>query len=193
MQRLGATLQQATAAMDKIAPERGGSTHPGKADRIAAITKGWNAAFAEQGKNPTAGGGQNSGGQNSGGQTGGGQSGQAGGGQTGGGQTGGGQTGGGQTGGNGGPANVADSAWMHLTAYSNENIQVQLSDDGRKYTPVDLEPGKPFVFVFEIYNYGFIRLRYNNGFRVYKMLHGRDYAILFNRRTGNWTLVEIPR
>ena len=41
MARLGASLADAQAVMAKLAPEEDGSTHPGRAKRLAAIAKGW--------------------------------------------------------------------------------------------------------------------------------------------------------
>ena len=67
-----------------------------------------------------------------------------------------------------------------------------LSDDGQKYVEAEIKAGQSFVFKFEIYNYGWLRLPYYNGYRVYKLLHGKDYSILWNRRTKNFTLVEVP-
>ena len=44
MKRLGASLQDATIAMQRIGNEGGSPTHPAKRDRLAAITNGWLAA-----------------------------------------------------------------------------------------------------------------------------------------------------
>jgi hypothetical protein len=41
LQKMGATLEQAKAAMSSIASEQGSETHPGKQARLAAITNGW--------------------------------------------------------------------------------------------------------------------------------------------------------
>ena len=46
MEKLGASLDQSVAAIKAIATDRASSTHPAKNDRVAAITKGWNAAKA---------------------------------------------------------------------------------------------------------------------------------------------------
>jgi hypothetical protein len=67
-----------------------------------------------------------------------------------------------------------------------------LSDDGKKYQEAPIKAGEAFVFKFEIYNYGWLRLKYFNGYRIYKLSHGKDYSILWNRRTKNWTVVEVP-
>ena len=41
LQRMGADLDDALAAMDLLGSSSGSSTHPGKGDRLAAITNGW--------------------------------------------------------------------------------------------------------------------------------------------------------
>ncbi len=41
LQRMGATLEQAQAAMNTVASEQGSATHPGRQARLAAITNGW--------------------------------------------------------------------------------------------------------------------------------------------------------
>lgn len=49
LQRMGATLADAKIAMEKLGSENGGSTHPARRDRLAAIARGW-AAACEQTK-----------------------------------------------------------------------------------------------------------------------------------------------
>jgi hypothetical protein len=44
LQKLGAQLGDATAVIEKLAPEAGSATHPGRRERIASITSGWVAA-----------------------------------------------------------------------------------------------------------------------------------------------------
>lgn len=44
MARMGASLEEAEVAMSKIASPQASSSHPGKADRLNAIAKGWNSA-----------------------------------------------------------------------------------------------------------------------------------------------------
>ena len=163
MQKLGATLQQSQAAMNAIGTPRASATHPAKNDRLVAITRGWNSALANAA--PTT--------ANTGSSTG---------------------------PGNGNPApttsNVPttpenDPSWIALYIQSNKDETVQLSDDGRTFQPAVIKAGQPFVFKFEVYQYGFLRLPYYNGVRTYKLLHGKDYSILFNRRTKNLTVVEI--
>ncbi|HKZ65749.1 MAG TPA: hypothetical protein VJ111_05315, partial [Chitinophagaceae bacterium] len=85
-----------------------------------------------------------------------------------------------------------DPSWIGLTIQSNKNEYVLLSDDGRNFQQAEIKAGEPFIFKFDIYNYGWLRLKYYNGFRTYKLLHGKDYSILWNRRTGNWTVTEVP-
>jgi len=167
MQRLGATLNESVAAISTIASDRASSTHPAKKDRVAAITRGWNLSKTE-----------NPGGGNTAGNTGGGNT-------------------GGNTGGNAGGGNtklppVDDPSWISLTIQSTKTENVMLSDDGKKYQPAEIKAGEAFVFRFEIYQYGWLKLPYYNGYRTYKLLHGKDYSILWNRRTKNWTVTEVP-
>jgi Peptidase family M48 len=176
MNKQGATLAQSIAAMQTIATDKASATHPAKKDRITSITKGWNMANNEKSNTGNTGGG------NTGGNTGGT------GGNTGSGNTGGGNTGNGGT--NTDPA--TDPSWIALAMQSNKTETVYLSDDGKTYQPAQIKPGESFVFKFEVYNYGWLRLPYYNGQRVFKLMHGRDYNIIWNRRTKNWTVVEVP-
>lgn len=179
MQKLGATLNESVAAITAIASDRASATHPAKKDRIAAITKGWNQAKNEVAGN--TGGGTGNAGGNTGGNTGGGNTGNTGGGT------------GGNTGGNTGNLPPADDAsWISLTVQSNKDEKVMLSDDGKNYQVADIKAGEAFLFRFEIYEYGWLKLPYFNGYRVFKLLHGKDYSILWNRRNKNWTVVEVP-
>jgi hypothetical protein len=176
MQKEGATLEQALAAMKAIGTEKQTATHPAKADRLTAITRGWNAAKA----NTTATGANT----------------------------------GANTpppapppptppGNTGTPINTGttstgqsdaqtDPSWIALTIQSNQDETVQLSDDGKTYQPATIKAGQAFVLKFEIYNWGWLKLPYYNGFRAFKLLHGKDYTIVYNRRIKNWTVVEIP-
>jgi hypothetical protein len=169
MNKLGGTLAQSIAAIKTIATDRASSTHPAKADRIASITKGWNVAMNET-KN--TGGGNNNGNPTTGG----------------GGNTG--NTGAGSTGTNTDPA--TDPSWIALSFNSAKTETVYLSDNGKTYQPAEIKAGEPFVFKFEVYNYGWLRLPYYNGYRFFKLLHGKDYTIVWNRRTKNLTVVEVP-
>lgn len=85
-----------------------------------------------------------------------------------------------------------DPSWIGLTIQSNKTEYVLLSDDGRNFQQAEIKAGEAFIFKFEIYNYGWLRLKYYNGYRTYKLMHGKDYSILWNRRTGNWTVTEVP-
>jgi hypothetical protein len=160
LQKEGATIEQAMAAMNAIGTDRATSTHPAKADRLNAITRGWNAAKGNAAPTTANNGSQNlppaaPSGNN-------------------------------QT----SPEN--DPSWIALYIQSNKDETVQLSDDGKTYQPAVIKAGEPFVFKFEIYQYGFLKLPYYNGFRTYRLTHGKDYSILFNRRNKNLTVVEIP-
>ncbi len=175
IQKQGGTLEQALAAMSAIGSERQTATHPAKADRLTAITRGWNAAKA----NTTASGANT----------------------------------GASTppptpvpsppGNTGTPINTGttqtgqsdpqtDPSWIALTIQSNQDETVQLSDDGRTYQPATIKAGQAFVLKFEIYQWGWLKLPYYNGFRTFKLLHGKDYTIVYNRRNKNWTVAEIP-
>lgn len=191
MARYGSTLQQAVAAMQAIGTDKASSTHPAKKDRVNAITKGWDEAKksmgtaannpnnppvtrpANPGNNPTP-----------------------------------------PTPGNTYPPSnpgtnyppnpgtntdmdpttnpATDPSWIALSVQSNKTETILLSDDGRNFQKVEIAANQPFVFKFEIYNYGWLRLPYFNGYRTYRLMHGKDYSILWNRRNKNWTLVEIP-
>jgi hypothetical protein len=85
-----------------------------------------------------------------------------------------------------------DPGWIALFIQSNKDETVYLSDDGKNFQPAEIKAGQPFVFKFEIYNYGWLRLKYYNNYRIFKLQHGKDYNILWNRRKGNWTVVEVP-
>jgi hypothetical protein len=170
MQKEGATLEQALAAMKAIGTEKETATHPAKADRLTAITRGWNAAKASaNATNANKGNATNTT-----------------------------QTPAPTQNPNPNTENVPqtnaenDPSWIALYIQSNKVEVVQLSDDGKKYQDALIKAGEPFVFKFEIYNYGWIRLPYYNGFRSFKLLHGKDYSILYNRRNKNWTVVQIP-
>lgn len=177
MAKLGATLEQSIAAMQAIASDRASSTHPAKKDRVASITKGWNAAKGNSSTGNTGGTTTTGGGSGNTGTPG----------------NSGGSTNTGNTGTTGGSTTPADDAsWINLTIQSNKDEKVMLSDDGKNYQEAPIKAGEAFVFKFEIYNYGWLRLKYFNGYRIYKLHHGKDYSILWNRRTKNWTVVEVP-
>lgn len=52
MYKLGATLQQAQLAMNKIGTPQATATHPGRDQRLAAIAKGWNKARGQGATQP---------------------------------------------------------------------------------------------------------------------------------------------
>jgi hypothetical protein len=175
MQKEGSTLEQALAAMKAIGTERQTATHPAKADRLAAITRGWNAAKAST-PATTANTGSNTPPPPPPPQ---------------------------QTGNTGTPTNTnttqneptspqVDATWIGLSIQSNQDETVQLSDDGKTYQPAVIKAGEAFIFKFEVYNWGWLKLPYYNGFRTFKLNHGKDYSIVYNRRIKNWTVVEIP-
>jgi hypothetical protein len=174
IQKQGGTLEQALAAMTAIGTEKQTATHPAKADRLTAITRGWNAAKA----NTTATGANTGANTPPPAPT---------------------PTPAGNT---GTPINTGttstgqsdpqtDPSWIALTIQSNQDETVQLSDDGKTYQPATIKAGQAFVLKFEIYQWGWLKLPYYNGFRAFKLLHGKDYSIVYNRRNKNWTVVEI--
>ncbi|MBL7752134.1 MAG: hypothetical protein JNN29_12175 [Chitinophagaceae bacterium] len=170
MAKLGASLEQSIAAMQTIGTDKASSTHPAKKDRLDAITRGWNAGKANS--VPVSGTGSGAG---TGTGTG---------------------TGSGSGSGTGNPTTpstppASDPSWIYLTIQSSKNETVYLSDDGKKFQAVEIKQGQPFVFKYDIYNYGWLRLPYYNGYRVFKLMHGKDYSILWNRRKGIWTVVEV--
>lgn len=160
MAKLGASLSEAGAAMERIASPRASASHPAKADRITAITNGWNYA---KGLTNTSPGGNTSPSpqpapqpqQNP-------------------------------------PPPANDASWIYLSLYGNNDMNVYLSDDGRTFNEAPLKTTQPFVFKFEVYNYGWMRFGNDSRARTYKLLHGRDYAIIWSRRTNSWTVVEVP-
>lgn len=175
MQKEGATLEQALAAMKAIGTDRETSTHPAKADRLTAITRGWNAAKANTTASTANTGASTPPPPPA-------------------------QTTPGNT---GTPVNTGttstgqtdaqtDPTWIGLSIQSNQDETVQLSDDGKTYLPATIKAGESFLFKFEIYQWGWLKLPYYNGFRAFKLLHGKDYSIVYNRRNKNWTVVEIP-
>ncbi len=163
MAKLGATLQQSIAAIQAIASDRASSSHPAKKDRVAAITNGWNTSNGSASNPSTNPAPQPSTPTYPDNPT--------------------------------SPGSTdpnTDASWIGLTIQSSRTETVSLSDDGKKFQQVELKPGEPFIFKFDVYNYGWLRLPYYNGYRKFKLLHGKDYSILWNRRTNNWTVAEVP-
>ncbi|HEV7331951.1 MAG TPA: M48 family metalloprotease [Flavisolibacter sp.] len=157
MAKMGASQAEARAAMEKIAAARGSASHPARADRLAAIAQGWNAASgATNTPPPVVNNPQQQPPQ---------QQGQSG---------------------------TVDASWIYLSLYANSNMTVYLSDDGRTYNEAPLKVGEPFVFKFEVYNYGWLRFGNDSRARTYRLQHGKDYAIVWSRRSNGWTVVEVP-
>ncbi len=153
--KIGASLGDATAALQKIAPLQGNSSHPGQAARVNAIQKGWYYAKAINTSSSTAAGPSVPQPQEN------------------------------------PPPPVAGGGWINLALYGNNAMTVYLSDDGRNFSPVALKTTQPFVFKYEIYNYGFLRLVNSPNAVTYKLMHNKDYSIIWNRRANNWTVVEV--
>jgi hypothetical protein len=156
MEKLGATLEEAKAAMNRIASPYASSTHPAKADRLNSIERGWNYARGvtntppPDNPPPAPQPQQNP------------------------------------------PPTTNDASWIYLSLYGNNEMAVYLSDDGKKFQEVPLSTTQPFVFKFEIYNYGWLRFTNSSGANTYKLQHGKDYAIVWSRRRNSWTVVEVP-
>ncbi len=156
MAKMGASLNEALAAMQQIASERGSTTHPAKSNRLTAITQGWNYAkgigSTTGSPNPTPAPQPQ---QNP-------------------------------------PPASNDASWIYLSLYGNNEMTVYLSDDNKTFTPVPLKTTQPFVFKFDIYNYGWLRFSNNANARRYQLQHGRDYAIIWSRRSNNWVVTAVP-
>ncbi|HYE53997.1 MAG TPA: M48 family metalloprotease [Chitinophagaceae bacterium] len=157
MAKLGANLNEAIAAMEQIASPRASSSHPAKADRLAAITRGWNYAKGLSDNTPSTGGGtpapqpqQNP------------------------------------------PPSSNDASWIYLSLYGNNDMTVYLSDDGKTFQPAPLKTTQPFVFKFEVYNYGWLRFTNDARAKTYRLYHNKDYAIVWSRRSNGWTVIEVP-
>jgi hypothetical protein len=176
MQKLGATLAQSVAAIKTIATDKASATHPAKNDRVNAITAGWNKAAAEKPGAITPGTGTTTPGT--------------------------GTTTPGSGTGTKPPANPTptptnptvpdDQNFIVLTMQNVQNERILLSDDGKNFQQQLMEPNKPFVFAFEIYKYGYLKLAYYNSSRTYKLEHGKDYCIVWNSRKQFWSVVQIP-
>jgi hypothetical protein len=170
MNKMGASLSEAEAAMSQIASPSASSTHPGKTDRLNAIAKGWNSSTISKSgapvsipapaPSPTRRREQQRRDQQ-------------------------------QQPPQQPTTSTADATWIQLSLYGNENMTVYLSDDGRTFNTADLKNSEPFVFKYDMYEYGWLRFGNNRNAKTYKLYHGRDYAIVWNRRTNNWSLLEI--
>ena len=85
-----------------------------------------------------------------------------------------------------------DASWIYLSLYGNSNMTVYLSDDGKTFSEAPLNTQQPFVFKFEVYNYGWLRFTNNSRAKTYRLNHGKDFAIIWSRRNNNWTVIEVP-
>ena len=161
MEKIGASLEEARAAMNQIASPQASSSHPAKADRLNAITQGWNYARGLTDNIP----------------------------------------------GNPKPTNPSpqpapqpqqnpppssnDASWIYLSLYGNNDMTVYLSDDGKTFNEAPLTTTQPFVFKFEVYNYGWLRFSNSANAKTFKLYHGKDYAIIWSRRSNTWTVTEV--
>jgi hypothetical protein len=157
MAKMGASLAEARAAMEKIAAARASGSHPARADRLSAIAQGWNQASGGSATQPPVVTAPQP-----------------------------------QTPQQQAPPTGNDASWIYLSLYSNSNMTVYLSDDGRTYNEAPIKVGEPFVFKFEVYNYGWLRFNNDSRARTWRLQHGKDYAIVWSRRSNNWAVVEVP-
>jgi hypothetical protein len=68
-----------------------------------------------------------------------------------------------------------------------------LSDDNKRFDRVDVPVGQPFIFKFEIYKYGWMRVPVqNNQFITYRLDHGKDYSLVYSRKKQYYVVVEVP-
>jgi hypothetical protein len=153
MAKMGASLAEARAAMEKIATTRASASHPARADRLTAIAQGWNQGSGNTTTTPPPATTEPQQ----------------------------------QT-----PPTGVDATWIYLSLYGASNMTVYLSDDGRTYNEAPIKVGEPFVFKFEVYNYGWLRFSNDSRARTYRLQHGKDYAIVWSRRSNAWTVVEVP-
>ncbi|MGZ5133832.1 MAG: M48 family metalloprotease [Flavitalea sp.] len=159
MAKLGATVEEARAAMEQIASPQASASHPGRADRLNAIARGWGYAKGLTNSGPTTSPTPT--------------------------------TPAPQPQQNPPPASN-DASWIYLSLYGNNEMTVYLSDNGKDFSAAPLKTTQPFVFKFEVYNHGWMRFSNDNRARTYKLLHGKDYAIIWSRRTNSWTVIEVP-
>lgn len=162
MAKFGASINESVAAIQAISSDKASATHPGKKDRVDAITRGWNAGKSASTPSPTPTPKTPT------------------------------PTPTPTTPNNTNTTPANDPSWISLSIQSTNSETVMLSDDGKNFQAAEIKTSEPFVFKFEIYQYGWLKLKYYNGYRIYKLLHGKDYSILWNRRTNNWTVVEVP-
>ena len=157
--KMGASLAEARAAMSQIASPQASSSHPAKADRLSAITNGWNNGSTinetpAQNPVPTIKTPSQK------------------------------------------PQQVPapaenNESWIHLSLRGNANMTVFLSDDGRQFSSAQLKIDKPFVFKYEVYDYGWLRFDNSPNAKTYRLYHGKDYAIAWNRRMNEWIVKEV--
>jgi hypothetical protein len=159
MAKLGSTLEEARAAMEQIAAPQASASHPGRAERLSAIARGWGYAKGLTNPGPTTSPTptqpapqpqQNP------------------------------------------PPASNDASWIYLSLYGNNEMTVYLSDNGKDFSAAPLKTTQPFVFKFEIHNYGWMRFSNDSRAKTYRLLHGKDYAIIWSRRTNSWTVIEVP-
>ena len=90
------------------------------------------------------------------------------------------------------PPATNDASWIYLSLYGNTEMTIYLSDDNKTFTAVPLKTTQPFVFKFDIYNYGWLRFTNTANAKRFQLQHGKDYAIIWSRRNNSWTVTAVP-
>ncbi len=88
-------------------------------------------------------------------------------------------------------AKAESTDWIRMFSKANDPMTVYLSDDGRTFNPALVKTSQPFVFKFEIYNYGYMRFSNDRRAPTYKLIQGKDYSIIWDRRSNNWAVAEV--
>jgi hypothetical protein len=173
MAKLGATTNDATVAMRKISPVYAIGSHPGAADRVNTIEAGWNdGKTALAGNNPPVPQVRQNSPVVAANNTGRNRMPQA----------------------RQNPTVLTDNDsgdWIHMYSKAANPMTVYLSDDGRTFNPALVKTTQPFVFKFEIYDYGYLRFSNDRRAPAYKLVQGRDYSIVWDQRSNNWTVMQV--
>lgn len=92
------------------------------------------------------------------------------------------------------PAELAmaeSTDWIRMFSKADDPMTVYLSDDGRNYSPALVKTSQPFVFKFEIYDYGYMRFSNDRDAPTYRLKQGRDYSIVWDRRSNDWRVAQV--
>lgn len=88
-------------------------------------------------------------------------------------------------------AKTESTDWIRMFSLADDPMTVYLSDDGRHFSPAMVKTGQPFVFKFEIYGYGYMRFSNDRSAPTYKLVEGKDYSIMWDRRSNNWRVAQV--